>query len=226
MYIRLAGAAGNSVRNCIWHSRRGKKARRNRESSSWSWRSRSWMMEDGSWWRATRKTQFHFSFRKRQAKYKCKGKAKKRTKTWAQQRGIRDLSIAVQLMSCVCEQRRERRRRSENRQRCELKCFFLVQMKTNLCATCSQRPFGVSSAQPDFPALLLTWHKRREGRPRGVWVLRWWFELTSWPAANLDLMKYERRPAADTNCNSFIKDTLCCCSSQVKAERRGRGGTN
>lgn len=51
-------------------------------------------------------------------------------------------------------------------------------------------------------------------------VLCWWFELTSWPAANLDLMKYERRPAADTNCNSFIKDTLCCCSSQGS----GRGG--
>lgn len=105
--------------------------------------------------------------------------------------------------------------------------FFFVQMKTNLCATCSQRPFGVSSAQPDFPAPLLTWHKRgkeEEGISRSG-VLRWWFELTSWPAANLDLMKYERRPAADTNCNSFIKDTLCCCSSQGSG-RWGRGGTN
>lgn len=49
--------------------------------------------------------------------------------------------------------------------------------------------------------------QRGEGVAEGAGVLRWWFELTSWPAANLDLMKYERRPAADTNCNSFIKET-------------------
>lgn len=59
----------------------------------------------------------------------------------------------------------------------------------------------------------LTWRGWEEGEQRGegvtvgAGVLRWWFELTSWPAANLDLMKYERRPAADTNCNSFIKET-------------------
>lgn len=66
---------------------------------------------------------------------------------------------------------------------------------------------------------------RRGGGISWSGVLCWWFELTSWPAANLDLMKYERRPAADTNCNSFIKDTLCCCSSQGSG-RWGRGGTN
>lgn len=170
MYIRLAGRG--QQRQKLYLTLDGGKRREETaraaaevevEEVAVGW----WQMEDGSWWRATRKTQFHFSFRKRQAKYKCKGKAKKRTKTWAQQREIRDLSIAVQLMSCVCVCVNS----SENRQRCELKyVFFFVQMKTNLCATCSQRPFGVSSAQPDFPAPLLTWHKRgvAEGGSLGV----------------------------------------------------------
>lgn len=50
--------------------------------------------------------------------------------------------------------------------------FFYVclEMKTNLCATCSQRPFGVSSAQPDFPAHTahVTW-MRRESRGEKGW---------------------------------------------------------
>lgn len=105
MYIRLAGRG--QQRQKLYLTLDGGKRREETaraaaevevEEVAVGW----WQMEDGSWWRATRKTQFHFSFRKRQAKYKCKGKAKKRTKTWAQQRGIRDLSIAVQLMSCVC----------------------------------------------------------------------------------------------------------------------------
>lgn len=122
---------------------------------------------------------------------------------------------------CVCVSDGEREEGESTHQKIDndaswnMFFFCFVEMKTNLCATCSQRPFGVSSAQPDFPALLLTWHKiGKEERGSQSGVLRWWFELTSWPAANLDLMKYERRPAADTNCNSFIRDTLCCCSSQ------------
>jgi len=32
-----------------------------------------------------------------------------------------------------------------------MRAEIFFEIKTNLCATCSQRPFGVSSAQPDFP---------------------------------------------------------------------------
>lgn len=144
------------------------------------------------------------------------GKSQKKNQNLSTTKG-NTRPINSRTINVVCVRRRRgggRVNSSENRQRCELKyVFFFVEMKTNLCATCSQRPFGVSSAQPDFPALLLTWHKRGEERGSQSGVLRRWFELTSWPAANLDLMKYERRPAADTNCNSFIRETLCCCSS-------------
>lgn len=105
---------------------------------------------------------------------------------------------------------------SENRQRCELKNCFFFSMFVSKWKQIYVR-LAVSDHLVWVPlnriSLLtqLTWLEvegRRGGR--GCWcvgVLRWWFELTSWPAANLDLMKYERRPAADTNCNSFIKET-------------------
>lgn len=151
------------------------------------------------------------------------GKSQKKNQNLSTTKGnTRPINSRTINIVCVCVNS------SENRQRCELKyvSFFRSNENKFMCdlqsATiwCEFRSTG-------FPCTTthVTQARRGGGGISRSGVLRWWFELTSWPAANLDLMKYERRPAADTNCNSFIKDTLCCCSSQGSG-RWGRGGTN
>lgn len=83
-------------------------------------------VEDGSWWRATRKTQFHFSFRKRQAKYKCKGKSQKKNQNLSTTKGnTRPINSRTINVVCVCVNS------SENRQRCELKYVSFFRSNEN-----------------------------------------------------------------------------------------------